>query len=197
MDAAAPATNNTATTDRIRPVTFAGAGLHLITVEHQRRASACPKEVNAAARLVTYLLANYRFIDRFERMASLRPADILTVAPYNLQVHALRAGILLANPELQIGTVDKVQGREVPVVIYAMCASTMADAPRGLAFQFDLPRFNVATSRAHAPYFYLPRRPCYVRLVARPTMPTARTRWPAMPHWLRTGAVHRHWGTAA
>ncbi len=137
------------------PATFAGAGLHLITVAHQRRANLCPEEVSAAAHLVDNLLADGSFIDRNERMARLRPQDILIVAPYNVQVQALRAEILPTHPGLQIGSVDKFQGREAPVVIYSMCASTVADAPRGLPFLFDLHRLNVATSRAQAAVFLL------------------------------------------
>ena len=50
----------------------------------------------------------------------------------------------------RIGTVDKFQGQEAPVVIYSMTTSSAEDVPRGLDFLFDLRRLNVATSRAQA-----------------------------------------------
>ena len=48
----------------------------------------------------------------------------------------------------RVGTVDKFQGQEAPVVIYSMATSRPEDAPRGLEFLYSLNRLNVATSRA-------------------------------------------------
>jgi uncharacterized protein len=48
----------------------------------------------------------------------------------------------------RIGTVDKFQGQEAPLVIYSMTTSSHADAPRGMEFLYSLNRLNVATSRA-------------------------------------------------
>jgi superfamily I DNA and/or RNA helicase len=47
-----------------------------------------------------------------------------------------------------VGTVDKFQGQEAPVVFYSMATSTPEDAPRGMEFLYSLNRLNVATSRA-------------------------------------------------
>jgi len=60
-------------------------------------------------------------------------------------VAALRAAL---PPGARVGTVDKFQGQEAPVVIYSMAASTPAEAPRGMPFLYDPKRLNVATSRA-------------------------------------------------
>jgi superfamily I DNA and/or RNA helicase len=49
-----------------------------------------------------------------------------------------------------VGTVDKFQGQQAPVVIYSMASSSAADAPRGVDFLYDLHRLNVAVSRAKA-----------------------------------------------
>src|SRR5207245_6351957 len=71
--------------------------------------------------------------------------DILVVAPYD--AHAS----LLANrlpPGARVGTVDKFQGQEAPVVIYSMATSSPAEAPRGIDFLYSLHRLNVAISRA-------------------------------------------------
>ena len=48
----------------------------------------------------------------------------------------------------RIGTVDRFQGQEAPVVIYTTASSSPGDAPRGMSFLYDPNRFNVATSRA-------------------------------------------------
>ena len=50
--------------------------------------------------------------------------------------------------EAKVGSVDKFQGQEAPVVILSMCASEANDSPRGLDFLFDKNRLNVAISRA-------------------------------------------------
>ena len=70
--------------------------------------------------------------------------DVLIVAPYNAQVGALGERL----PGTRIGTVDKFQGQEAPIVIYSMATSSPDEAPRGMEFLFSLNRLNVATSRA-------------------------------------------------
>src|ERR1035437_11179440 len=74
----------------------------------------------------------------------LRLSDILVVAPYNTQVFDLAARL----PGAHIGTVDKFQGQQAPIVIYSMTTSSPEDAPRGMEFLYSLNRLNVATSRA-------------------------------------------------
>ena len=76
---------------------------------------------------------------------SLGLSDILVVAPYNAQVSALAEAL----PEgTRVGTVDKFQGQQAPVVIYSMTSSSAEDAPRGMDFLYSANRLNVATSRA-------------------------------------------------
>ncbi len=71
---------------------------------------------------------------------------MLIVAPYNNQVGEI-ARLL---PGARVGTVDKFQGQQAPVVIYSMTSSSAEDAPRGVEFLYDLHRLNVAVSRAQA-----------------------------------------------
>lgn len=92
--------------------------------------------------------------------------DVLVVAPYNVQVAALKQR--LPADRVEVGTVDKFQGKEAPIVIYSMTASSGDEAPRGLEFLYSLNRFNVATSRAQA----------LVILVACPTLLRARCSTP-------------------
>ena len=49
---------------------------------------------------------------------------------------------------LSIGTVDKFQGRQAPIVIFSMATSSPEEAPRGMEFLYSLNRLNVAMSRA-------------------------------------------------
>jgi uncharacterized protein len=74
------------------------------------------------------------------------PADILVVAPYNAHVALL--GERLGPRDVRVGTVDRFQGQEAPVVIYSLATSSPEDAPRGMEFLYSLNRLNVATSRA-------------------------------------------------
>jgi len=70
--------------------------------------------------------------------------DILFVAPYNLQVGYLRQ---VLGEEARIGSVDKFQGQEAPIVVLSLCASDASESPRGLSFLLDTKRMNVALSR--------------------------------------------------
>lgn len=72
-------------------------------------------------------------------------ADVLIIAPYNAQVASLATNL---PPGTRIGTVDKFQGQEAPVVVCSLCTSSPEDAPRGMEFLYSLNRFNVAVSRA-------------------------------------------------
>ena len=74
----------------------------------------------------------------------IRLSDILVVAPYNLQVRRLAQRLT----GVRVGTVDKFQGQEAPIVIFSMTASEGDASPRGIEFLFSRNRFNVAISRA-------------------------------------------------
>jgi hypothetical protein len=63
----------------------------------------------------------------------------------NAQVRALRQTVPAG---VRVGTVDKFQRQEAPVVLVSLASSSSEDAPRGGAFVFNLNRINVATSRA-------------------------------------------------
>ena len=49
---------------------------------------------------------------------------------------------------MRVGTVDRFQGQQAPVVIYSLATSAPEDAPHGMEFLYSLNRLNVATSRA-------------------------------------------------
>lgn len=127
---------------------LSGAGLRYVPVTHTGNQARSSEEVDVIARLVDDLIANCEWRDQDGKISSLREEDILVVAPYNAQVSALTEAI----PRLadRIGTVDRFQGQEAPVVIYSMTSSSADDAPRGMEFLYNPFRFNVATSRALA-----------------------------------------------
>ena len=126
---------------------FAGAGLWFVPVPHEGNQNSCPEEVDAVVAIVEQLLdTDTTWVDRHGMRRTLDPADILVVAPYN--AHVARIGERLALRGIRVGTVDRFQGQEAPVVIYSLATSTPEEAPRGMEFLYSPNRFNVATSRA-------------------------------------------------
>ncbi len=88
------------------------------------------------------------YIDRDGREHRLGWEHVLVVTPYNAQVRSLRAAI--PSRHARIGTVDKFQGQEAPVVFFSMATSSGDDLPRNLEFLFSRNRLNVAISRAQS-----------------------------------------------
>ncbi len=129
---------------------LSGTGLRYLPVPHAGNDTDSVEEATAIADLVrTLLAANPTWIDRDGREATLTAGDIVIVAPYNAHVAAIeRAASSEGLPPVFAGTVDKFQGQEAPISIYAMGTSSPEDAPRGMEFLYSLNRLNVATSRA-------------------------------------------------
>jgi uncharacterized protein len=125
---------------------LSGAGLWIVPVEHEGNRNSSAEEVEVVARIAEGLLRPevkwFRSAGNSRRLRE--EEDILIVAPYNAQVADLSARL----PKMRIGTVDKFQGQEAPVVIYSLTTSSPEDAPRGMEFLYSLNRLNVATSRA-------------------------------------------------
>ena len=123
-----------------------GTGLRFSPVEHAGNQNESPEEVERLVAMVEDLLqTRATWSDKEGMRHTLRAEDVLVVAPYNAQVAAL---IERVPPGTRVGTVDKFQGQEAPVVFYSMATSTPEDAPRGMEFLYSLNRLNVAVSRA-------------------------------------------------
>jgi uncharacterized protein len=122
---------------------FDGAGLMYVPVDHRGNSNKSTEEIDVVADIVAKLLKGSWTNAKGETRA-MTSNDILIVAPYNAQVSALIERL----PGMRVGTVDKFQGQEAPVVIYSMTSSSHEDAPRGMSFLFSPNRLNVATSRA-------------------------------------------------
>ena len=143
-----------------------GVGLRYLPVAHEGNQSSSPEEAQVIHNLVADILScATTWIDRQGREHPIQLADILIIAPYNAQVSELQDRIRGA----RVGTVDKFQGQEAPIVIYSMTTSTHADAPRGMNFLYSLKRLNVAISRAR----------CISILVGSPAIFEAECRTPA------------------
>jgi len=135
-----------------------GTGLRFAPVEHSENQNESQEEVERVATLVDNLLrTGATWTDKHDETRTLTLADILIVAPYNAQVSALLERLPAGS---RVGTVDKFQGQEAPVVFYSMATSTPEDAPRGMEFLYSLNRLNVAVSRAQ----------CVAVIVASPTL---------------------------
>lgn len=126
------------------PGLVSGAGLRWVPVEHRDNSAASTEEAEVVRGLLADLLrGTWTGADGVSR--PIRLDDILIIAPYNAQVGRLRSRL---PPAARVGTVDRFQGQEAPVVIYSMASSSVADAPRGVEFLYSRNRLNVAVSRA-------------------------------------------------
>ena len=124
---------------------LSGAGLWFVPAKHDGNRNSCAEEVEIVVRIVEGLLKpEVKWFYSAGNSRHLNEDDILIVAPYNAQV----ADLSLRLPKMRIGTVDKFQGQEAPVVIYSLTTSSPEDAPRGMEFLYSMNRLNVATSRA-------------------------------------------------
>ena len=145
---------------------LAGHGLRFIPVAHAGNTNASAEEAECVAGLIRELLGtDAAWVDRQGVQRRLTLDDVLVVAPYNAHLAVLRATLPTG---ARVGTVDKFQGQEAPIVIYSMATSTADEAPRGMEFLYSLHRLNVATSRAR----------CVAAIVASPTLLTPDCRTP-------------------
>ncbi|WP_102143739.1 TM0106 family RecB-like putative nuclease [Mycobacterium hubeiense] len=122
-------------------------GIRVITVPHDGNSTSSPEEAQAIVDEIRRLLGA-QWTDEHGARA-LAATDVLVVAPYNAQVLLLREYLDAADlREVDVGTVDKFQGRQAPVVFVSMTASSIDDVPRGISFLLNRNRLNVAVSRA-------------------------------------------------
>jgi uncharacterized protein len=126
-------------------------GLHFTSIDHDGNARRSHQEAARIADDVAALLAAGTVTIRDCPNRALTPADILVVTPYNMQRAAITDRLRHRGlAEVRVGTVDKFQGQEAPVVFYSMTTSSAELAPRGLDFLLNPNRLNVAISRAQA-----------------------------------------------
>jgi len=119
-------------------------GIHFLPVAHTGCSQKSTEEA-AAIKECYQALLKQKFHDKDGTVRDLQIEDILVVSPYNVQVNHLRAVL----PQgARVGTVDKFQGQEAPVVLISMVTSSAEDLPRNIEFLYSKNRLNVAVSRA-------------------------------------------------
>jgi uncharacterized protein len=139
---------------------LSGSGLRWYPVQHAARSTVAPEEIQEVVDTF-YSLLGREFTKKDGSKSVLAPEDVFVIAPYNIQKSELLRK-LLAHPDAQkrgvtevvmksrVGTVDKAQGDEAPVVLVSYTSSSAEDIPRGMEFLYSKNRFNVAVSRARA-----------------------------------------------
>jgi uncharacterized protein len=130
--------------DQAAHVALLPNGIRMLEMHHSGCSQRSEEEIEMAAELVESLLGQ-RFINRRGREATIGLENILVVAPYNLQVNALKECLPAG---ARVGTVDKFQGQESEVVIVSLATSSPDDLPRHVDFFYSKNRLNVAISRA-------------------------------------------------
>jgi len=130
-----------------------GAGLRWIEAHHSDNSTESTEEAVLIAAKIKELLGAM-WTDQDGKQRPLEAKDFMVVAPFNKQKDEIRR-VLDLDPSLapiseSVGTVDKFQGREAPVVFFSMTTSDGADITRGADFLFSRNRLNVAVSRARS-----------------------------------------------
>ena len=127
-------------------------GLYFSEVEHEECSRSSPIEVGKVIEIIQGLLM-MTFKDstggmEVERMVS--QSDFMVVAAFNDQVAMLTSKLREEGyPDVRVGTVDRFQGQEAPIVIYSLTSSNKEEIPAGRTeFLFMPNRTNVAVSRA-------------------------------------------------
>jgi uncharacterized protein len=126
------------------PPTLPPTGIRFVPVAHDGCSQRSEEEAAVVRRLVEQLLGQ-SWRDHEDRIAPLALDDVLVVAPYNLQVNLLKQRLPAG---ARVGTVDKFQGQEAPVVLVSLATSSGDYLPRDIEFLYSKHRLNVALSRA-------------------------------------------------
>ena len=113
-------------------------------IEHEGCSQSSELEAALAAEIYASALRQHR-TDKEGAEHPMTAANILVVAPYNVQVNLLKRTLPAG---ARVGTVDKFQGQEAELVIVSMTTSSEQDLPRHLEFLYSKNRLNVAVSRA-------------------------------------------------
>ncbi|MEE6137512.1 TM0106 family RecB-like putative nuclease [Mycobacterium sp. 050128] len=122
-------------------------GVRVLSVRHQGNSIESPEEADTIVAEIRRLLGSPWTDEHGTR--GLAASDVLVLAPYNAQVSLVRQRLTSAGLDaVRVGTVDKFQGGQAPVVFISMTASSVDEVPRGISFLLNRNRLNVAVSRA-------------------------------------------------
>jgi superfamily I DNA and/or RNA helicase len=127
---------------------LSGSGLRFIEVAHEGHSRKSPEEAAVVVDAVETLMHGTVTLDG-SGPRPLRASDVLIVSPYNAQRRLISEQLAaIGLGDVRVGTVDKFQGQEAPVVFYSMATSSGEALPRDMEFLFEKNRLNVAISRA-------------------------------------------------
>jgi len=119
-------------------------GVRWCPVNHEGNKMNSPEEVEAVETIIAQFAgSSLTNKDGKTRQLDAR-GDIMLITPYNSQKNDLQRVL----PGFKVGTIDKFQGLESPIVIVSLVASSSEDIPRGIEFLYSSNRLNVAVSRA-------------------------------------------------
>ena len=119
-------------------------GIVTIPVDHKGCSQKSVEEGEVIKNKYQSLLGQ-SFTQESGKVRKITKNDILVVSPYNVQVNHLRS---LLPEGARVGTVDKFQGQEAPIVLISMVTSSAEELPRNMEFLYSKNRLNVAISRA-------------------------------------------------
>lgn len=125
-------------------VALTSHGIRFVAMDHDGCGQRSDEEVARIVGLASGLIGT-EFTNRNGDRGKIGWENILIVAPFNMQVNALKDAL---PPDARVGTVDKFQGQEAEVVIVSMTTSSPDDLPRHVDFFYSKNRLNVAVSRA-------------------------------------------------
>ena len=130
-------------------LTPGGTGLRVKLMNHVGNTTESSEEVLEVVSIITNLIGK-TWTNNSGETKTIGVEDVLVVVPFNDQRIAIDEALNSQSltQGVQVGTVDKFQGREAAVVIFSMAASSVDDLERGADFLFDSHRLNVAISRA-------------------------------------------------
>ncbi|WP_427015926.1 TM0106 family RecB-like putative nuclease [Pseudarthrobacter sp. P1] len=139
---------NSAPAASLRHLAEVPAGVETVLVEHTGNTVSSPEEAREVVAQARLHLGLAWTGGAGAEPRPLEQEDILVVAAYNAQIHRVRDALDAAGlPGVRVGTVDKFQGQEAPVVLVTMACSDIAETPRGAEFLLNRNRINVAISR--------------------------------------------------
>ncbi len=142
--------------DKYQGILNKEAGIITVPIFHEGNTQSSEQEVDKISVLAHQLIGRiFTAKNRVERFIDWN--DILFVAPYNQQVNKLKS---VLGDQANVGSVDKFQGQEAPIVFLSMCSSNANESARGMEFLFSKNRITVAISRAQ----------CMVIVVYSPTL---------------------------
>jgi superfamily I DNA and/or RNA helicase len=101
------------------------AGIITVPIMHEGNTQASDEEVEQIVSLAHELLGR-TFNAKKSKQRIIDWKDMLFVAPYNFQVNKLKAAL---GDKARVGSVDKFQGQEAPIVFLSMCASSANESP--------------------------------------------------------------------